>query len=97
MIAPGFPPARGHDEIGAALIEELALGEGKLQLQAIEVNRMAVDTAYEAGQYKLRIEMDIGGLAPLSTRQQKQDLHCIQGRVIRLTARNGDTVICDRQ
>jgi len=62
VIAPKFPPARGHDEIGAALVEELALGEGTLELHALEVHRMADDTAYEIGQYKLRIEQIDGSL-----------------------------------
>jgi ketosteroid isomerase-like protein len=57
VIAPKYPPARGHDEIHAALVEELALGDGVLEIQAIEVTRMDGETAYEIGQYKLRIDL----------------------------------------
>lgn len=60
VIAPKFNPATGHDEIRSGLIEELALGDGTLKLQAIEVTRLNKNTAYEIGQYKLHIDLPDG-------------------------------------
>ena len=62
VIAPKFPLAKGHDEIHAALVEEFALGDGILELQTLEVTRMNGNTAYEIGQYKLRIDLFDGGV-----------------------------------
>ena len=60
VIAPKFKPTKGHDEIRSSLVEELALGDGTLELQAIEVTRMNENTAYEIGQYKLHIDLPDG-------------------------------------
>jgi ketosteroid isomerase-like protein len=57
VIAPNYGPAKGHDEIQAGLEEELALGEGKMELKTLEVTRASDDTAYEIGLYTLRIEI----------------------------------------
>ena len=55
-------PAEGRDEIHTALVEELALGDGTIELQALEVTRTSRDTAYEIGQYKLHIELVDGAV-----------------------------------
>lgn len=62
VIAPKYPPARGHNEIRAGLVEELALGDGDLELQSLEVTRVGEDTAYEVGQYRLQIDLLNGGV-----------------------------------
>jgi len=62
VMAPKFPPARGHEEIRAALVGELASGDGELELKSIEVTQMNEKTAYEIGQYKLRIDLADGGI-----------------------------------
>ena len=62
VMAPKFPPAIGHEEIRAALVEELALGDGVLELQTLDVSRLDENSAYEIGQYRLRIDLADGGV-----------------------------------
>jgi uncharacterized protein (TIGR02246 family) len=62
VIAPNFGPAKGRNEIQTGLAEELAIGDGRLELQALEVMRVAENMAYEIGQYKLRIVSSDGGI-----------------------------------
>ena len=62
VMAPKYPPSRGHDEIRGALVEELASGDGVLKLKTIEATRIDEEMAYEIGQYELRIEFTDGGV-----------------------------------
>jgi uncharacterized protein (TIGR02246 family) len=62
VIAPNFGPAKGHDEIQAGLTHELEVGDSRLILQALEVTRVADDTAYEIAQYKIRTDLPDGGV-----------------------------------
>ncbi len=60
VIAPNYGPAKGHEEIKAGLVEELALGEGKMELETLEVSRLSDDSAYEIGYYFLKIVLEKG-------------------------------------
>lgn len=60
VIAPNFGPAKGHEAIRSGLAEELALGDGTIELQTLEVTPLSNQAAYEIGHYKIRIELDEG-------------------------------------
>ena len=60
VIAPNFGPARGHEEIRVGLAEELAMGDGRIDFETLEVTSLTKDTAYEIGHYKLRIDLEEG-------------------------------------
>jgi len=60
VIAPNFPPDKGHKAIQAGLEAELALGDGKIKMKTLEVHRINKDTAYEIGYYDLKIVLEEG-------------------------------------
>lgn len=60
LIAPNYGPVKGHQEIQAGLEEELALGDGVMGLETLEVSRLADDAAYEIGYYTLTIDVEAG-------------------------------------
>ena len=60
VIAPNFPPDKGHAAIQAGLEGELALGDGKIKLKTQEVHRINEDTAWELGYYDLKIILEEG-------------------------------------
>lgn len=60
MIAPNYPPSKGRDEIQLGLEEELALGDGIIDVKTQEVERISETTVSEIGFYTLRIDLDEG-------------------------------------
>ncbi|MEX0331007.1 MAG: DUF4440 domain-containing protein [Puniceicoccaceae bacterium] len=60
VIAPNFPPDKGHAAIQAGLEAELALGDGTIQLKTLEVHRINKKTAWELGSYDLKIVLEEG-------------------------------------
>ncbi len=60
LIAPNAGPSRGIDNVRAGLAEELALGDGRLDLHTLEMTRMSDDMAYEFGEYTLDIDLPDG-------------------------------------
>ena len=60
VIAPNFPPDKGHEAIKAGLEAELALGDGNIKLKTLEVHRLSKKSAYEIGYYDLTIVLEEG-------------------------------------